>query len=86
MTNCVLSTIWLVAGYESPTATGAMEMENACEPVQLLAVSVAATVKVKLPVTDGVPLIAPPLASERPVGRAPKVTAKVYDPLPPEAV
>src|SRR3954470_23434075 len=57
-----------------------MEMENACEPVQLIAVLVlvAVTVKLNRPVTVGVPLIAPALESNRPVGRAPAVTAKVY--------
>src|SRR5205085_9756139 len=57
--NCVLSTMWLAAGYASPTATGAMAMENDCEPVQLLTVSVAVTVKVKLPVALGWPPVAP---------------------------
>src|SRR5438874_6885771 len=80
ITNWVLSTMWLPAGYESPTATGAMAMENNCEPVHPFDVSVAVTVKVKLPVVLGVPLIAPPLESERLVGRAPAVTAKVYVP------
>src|SRR4051794_39859033 len=86
MTNCVLSTMWLAAGYESPTATGAMEMENACEPVQLIAVLVfvAVTVKLNRPVTVGVPLIAPLLESNRPVGRAPRVPAKAYPSPPPE--
>ncbi len=68
MTNCVLSTRWLPAGYESATATGAIEMENACEPVQLVLESVAVTVKLNVPVAVGVPLNAPALESDRPVG------------------
>ena len=60
-------------------------MENACKPVQLIAVLVlvAVTVKLNTPVTVGVPLIAPLLESDRPVGRAPSVTAKVYTSPPP---
>ena len=48
-----------------------MEIENACEPVQLIAVLVlvAVTVKLNTPVAVGVPLIAPPLESDRPVGK-----------------
>ena len=86
MTNCVLSTMWLAALYVSPTATGAMLMENACEPVQRLTVSVAVMVKLKTPVAVGVPLIAPPAESDRPVGSEPSVTAKVNGPALPLAV
>src|SRR5258706_14474912 len=55
-----------------------MAMENDCEPVQRLLVSVAVTVKVKLPVAVGGPLMAPADESTRPVGIEPDVTANVY--------
>src|SRR4051794_33748753 len=63
-----------------------MLIEKDCEPVQRLTVSVAGMVKGDAPVAVGVPLIAPPEASNSPVGRAPDVTANVYGPVPPEAV
>src|SRR3954452_5548021 len=63
-----------------------MLIENDCEPVQRLTVSVAVMVKLNRPVAVGVPLIAPPLASDKPPGRAPDVTANVYGPVPPDAV
>ena len=62
-----------------------MAIENDAEPVQLLA-SVAVTVKTKVPVAVGVPLIVPFAARERFVGNVPPVTANVYGPVPPEAV
>jgi hypothetical protein len=48
--------------------------------------SVAVTVKVKLPAVVGVPDKTPPLDRDRPGGREPLVTAKVYGAVPPEAV
>ncbi len=49
--------------------------------------SVAVTVKVNVPGVVGVPEITPPLVSgDKPVGRAPVVTLKVYGPVPPVAV
>ena len=56
-------------------AMGAIAIERLCEPVQLL-VSVAFTVKPKVPVFVAVPLMPPPFVMERPVGRAPEVTEK----------
>src|SRR5437764_11865946 len=50
--------------YASDAADGWMAIENAAEPLQLLFVSVAVTVKANVPVAVGVPLIAPPLESE----------------------
>src|SRR5581483_1426393 len=63
--------------YESPAAAGRIAIEKTALPVQLVLESVAVTVKLKVPVADGVPLIAPAPESERPVGSAPPVTANV---------
>src|SRR6185369_13123353 len=73
MTACVLFTRLLK---ESLTHAGAMAMESVAEaPVQLVLESVAVTTNVNVPVAVGVPLIAPPDESERPVGSEPEVTA-----------
>src|ERR1044071_523942 len=65
-----------------------MAMENDAEPVQLFGLfeSVAVTVKMKVPVCVGVPLIVPFEARERFVGNVPPVTANVYGLVPPVAV
>src|SRR5258708_3416186 len=70
MTNGVWSRSGRGVGKESFPAGGGREMETACEPVQLIAVLVlvAVTVKLYTPVAVGVPLIAPLVESDRPVG------------------
>src|SRR5690242_17859929 len=85
--------VWLYAEFCVPLGSEAGEsamvgQETAIEydatPVQLLA-SVAVTSKLDVPAAVGVPVIAPPAVSVRPVGREPLDTAKVYGPVPPLA-
>jgi hypothetical protein len=48
--------------------------------------SVAVTVNVDVPLTELVPVIAPPVLNVSPVGRLPDVRLYVYGPVPAEAV
>ncbi len=45
--------------------------------------SVARTVKLNVPVTDGVPLSAPLAANDKPVGNAPALSVNEYGAVPP---
>src|SRR6266850_1866701 len=84
-----VTTAWVLLTkllYVSPLAAGLTAIEKPAAPVQLLAVSVAVTVKLKVPVAVGVPLMVPSEARLSPGGNVPAVTANVYGPVPPEAV
>jgi hypothetical protein len=59
----------------APGAVAAMTIEKLC--VALPPAFVAVMTPEKVPTALGVPVIAPPLASVRPVGSAPEVTLKV---------
>ena len=52
---------------------------------ELFAVSLTVSEKLNVPAAFGVPVIAPPLRSERPAGSVPEVLAQEYCPLPPFA-
>lgn len=61
---------------------GLMMIVYACKPVAPT-LSVAVTVKLNVPPSVGVPVNAPLVASDKPVGSAPDVTANVATPVPP---
>ena len=78
-----------------PVAAGAVKASGAAIliPQLILPVppavpveSTACAVKLKLPVTPGVPVIFPELSIIRPVGKEPAVREKVYGGKPPKAL
>ena len=77
--------VTVCVGKESTCGAGTTVIEYDCAPEQPLA-SDTITVKLKVPVAVGVPVIAPSAASVRPGGSAPAVTAKFGAPSAPLCV
>jgi hypothetical protein len=69
----------------APFATVKVKLCEAAKGPAPVELSVAVIVNGNEPAAVGVPVIAPEPLSDKPVGKAPLVTAYVYEGVPPEA-